>query len=102
MISYPNINPVALDLGFAQVHWYGLMYLIGFMGSWWLGVKRAAYSDSDWNNEQVSDVIFYGALGVILGGRIGYILFYNFTAFKTKSPNSNKIFFINRNNIVFF
>ena len=81
MIEYPEINPVALDIGFAQVHWYGLMYLIGFVGAWWLGVKRAAYPDSDWNNEQVSDVIFYGALGVILGGRIGYILFYNFSVF---------------------
>lgn len=58
MISYPNINPVALDLGFAQIHWYGLMYLIGFVGSWWLGVKRAALPDSSWNNDQVSDVIF--------------------------------------------
>jgi len=81
MISYPNINPVALDLGAVQIHWYGLMYLIGFTGAWWLGIKRAAHPDSNWNNDQVSDVIFYGALGVILGGRIGYILFYNFSAF---------------------
>ena len=81
MIEYPQIDPVALDLGFAQIHWYGLMYLIGFLGSWWLGVKRAAQPDSSWNKDQVSDVIFYGALGVILGGRIGYILFYNFSVF---------------------
>ena len=81
MISYPNIDPVAVDLGFAKVHWYGLMYLLGFAGAWWLGVKRAAVADSGWNKDQVSDLIFYGALGVILGGRIGYILFYNFSAF---------------------
>ncbi len=81
MITYPEINPVAIDLGFVKVHWYGLMYLIGFAGAWWLGVRRAALDNSGWNNEQVSDVIFYGALGVILGGRIGYVLFYNFSAF---------------------
>ena len=81
MISYPNIDPVAVDLGFAKVHWYGLMYLLGFAGAWWLGVKRSAVADSGWNKDQVSDLIFYGALGVILGGRIGYILFYNFSAF---------------------
>ncbi|MDH5766271.1 MAG: prolipoprotein diacylglyceryl transferase [Gammaproteobacteria bacterium] len=81
MINYPEINPVAIDLGFAKVHWYGLMYLIGFLGSWWLGVVRAKQPDSDWNKDQVADVIFYGALGVILGGRIGYILFYNFSSF---------------------
>jgi len=81
MITYPEINPVAIDLGFAKVHWYGLMYLVGFLGSWWLGVIRAKQPDSEWNKDQVADVIFYGALGVILGGRIGYILFYNFAAF---------------------
>ena len=81
MINYPDINPVAIDLGAVKVHWYGLMYLIGFTGSWWLGVVRSRQPGSDWNKDQVSDVIFYGALGVILGGRIGYILFYNFSAF---------------------
>ncbi|MCW9015245.1 MAG: prolipoprotein diacylglyceryl transferase [Gammaproteobacteria bacterium] len=81
MISYPDIDPVAIDVGFAKVHWYGLMYLIGFAGSWWLGIKRAALPNSLWNKDQVADVIFYGALGVVLGGRIGYILFYNFAAF---------------------
>lgn len=81
MITYPEINPVAIDLGFAKIHWYGLMYLIGFLGSWWLGMVRAKLPGSEWNRDQVADVIFYGALGVILGGRIGYILFYNFSAF---------------------
>lgn len=81
MITYPDINPVALDLGFAKIHWYGLMYLIGFLGAWWLGNARCKMPGSSWDKEQVSDVIFYGALGVVLGGRIGYILFYNFSAF---------------------
>jgi phosphatidylglycerol:prolipoprotein diacylglycerol transferase len=85
MISYPDINPVAVDLGFAKIHWYGLMYLVGFVGAWWLGTLRAKQPDSGWHKDQVADLIFYGALGVILGGRIGYILFYNFSAF-TENP----------------
>lgn len=81
MLTYPEINPVAVDLGFAKIHWYGLMYLIGFAAVWWLGSIRARQANSGWTKEQVSDVIFYGALGVILGGRIGYVLFYNLSEF---------------------
>ncbi len=81
MIEYPNLNPVALDFGAVKVHWYGLMYLFAFLSAWWLGNVRAKAADSGWNKQHVSDVIFYGALGVILGGRIGYILFYNFDKF---------------------
>lgn len=80
MFTYPDIDPVALDLGFVQIHWYGLMYLIAFVLAWWLGKKRAEKPGSGWTAEQVSDMIFYGALGVVLGGRIGYMLFYNFPA----------------------
>lgn len=81
MLTYPSINPVAVDLGFAKVHWYGLMYLIGFAGSWWLGVLRASKQNSGWKKDEVADLIFYGALGVIIGGRVGYVLFYNFPVF---------------------
>jgi len=81
MILYPEIDPVALDLGLIKVHWYGLMYLFGFIGALLLGNYRAKQKNSNWNKQQVSDVIFYGALGVILGGRIGYIVFYNFDLF---------------------
>lgn len=78
MFTYPNINPVAFSLGPLQVHWYGLMYLIGFMAAWLLGCWRAKHYKLDWTTDQISDLIFYGALGTILGGRIGYMLFYNF------------------------
>lgn len=76
-----NIDPVAVNLGPLQIHWYGLMYLLGFASAWWLGVQRARRTDSGWTEEQVSDLIFWGAIGVILGGRLGYVLFYNFGQF---------------------
>lgn len=81
MLSYPEIDPVAISLGPLQVHWYGLMYLIGFAGAYWLANYRARQPGSGWTKEQVSDLIFYGAMGVILGGRCGYVLFYNFDRF---------------------
>lgn len=77
MLDYPTINPVALTLGPLKVHWYGLMYVIGFLSAWWLGVLRSRRPDSVLTTEQVSDLIFYAALGVILGGRIGYMLIYD-------------------------
>ena len=81
MLTFPNIDPVAIQLGPIAIHWYGLMYLGGFTGGYFLCAKRAAKPNSGWNQNQVSDMIFYGAMGVILGARIGYILFYNFAAF---------------------
>lgn len=81
MLTYPEISPVAVSLGPVAIHWYGLMYLIGFIAVWWLGRLRARKPDSGWNPDEISDLLFYGALGVILGGRIGYIIFYNFDLF---------------------
>ncbi len=76
MWTYPTIDPVALDLGFAQIHWYGIMYLLGFLGFLLLGSQESKKS-KHWNKDLVSDFLFYGALGVIIGGRLGYILFYD-------------------------
>lgn len=81
MLTYPDINPVAIQIGSLKVHWYGIMYLIGFAAAWWLGVRRARQPGSPWKPEQISDLIFYGALGAVLGGRIGYTLFYAGDAF---------------------
>lgn len=75
---YPDIDPVALSLGPLKIHWYGIMYLVGFVGGWWLGRLRAARPGSGWTAQQIDDLLFYIALGVILGGRLGYILFYGF------------------------
>lgn len=73
----PNIDPVAISIGPLKIHWYGLMYLVGFVGGWALGRYRAGRPGSGWRREEVGDILFYIALGVILGGRIGYVLFYN-------------------------
>lgn len=78
MLVHPNFDPVALALGPVKIHWYGIMYLLGFAGFYWLGCRRGRYPWlSFWTPERVSDVLFYGVLGVILGGRIGYTFFYN-------------------------
>jgi phosphatidylglycerol:prolipoprotein diacylglycerol transferase len=78
MIRYPDIDPVALELGPLAIRWYGLMYIVGFAIAWALARHRAKRPGSGWTPEQVDDLIFYCALGVIVGGRIGSILFYNF------------------------
>jgi phosphatidylglycerol:prolipoprotein diacylglycerol transferase len=78
MMTYTSIDPVALDLGILQVRWYGLMYLIGFIGGWYYGVRRAADQWRGWHRDQVGDLLFYIAMGVIIGGRFGYIAFYDF------------------------
>jgi phosphatidylglycerol:prolipoprotein diacylglycerol transferase len=74
----PNIDPVAISLGPVKIHWYGIMYVLGFLALWWLSVRRARQPGSGWKPEEIGDLVFYGAIGVILGGRIGYVLFYNF------------------------
>lgn len=81
MLQHPNIDPIAIHLGPIAVHWYGLAYLAAFMSAWLLARHRAKRADSPVTAKQVEDVIFYGALGVILGGRFGYVLFYNFAKF---------------------
>ena len=77
---YPTINPIALDLGFAQIYWYGLMYLLAFVTAYLLANYRAKQARG-WNSQQIEDLIFYGAIGVIVGGRLGYMLFYNLPNF---------------------
>ncbi|MCW5588978.1 MAG: prolipoprotein diacylglyceryl transferase [Legionellales bacterium] len=81
MLMYPQINPVALQIGEFKIHWYGIMYLIGFLGAWLLCLPAYRRERLGLSTEQVGDLIFYGALGVVLGGRIGYMLFYDFTQF---------------------
>jgi phosphatidylglycerol:prolipoprotein diacylglycerol transferase len=74
---FVDINPIALSLGPVQVHWYGIMYLVGFAVAWWLGQQRRAAGRLAVTADQFSDLAFYAMLGVILGGRIGYMVFYD-------------------------
>ena len=76
MLVYPEINRIAFSIGPLDVHWYGLTYLAGFVLSYIAGRHRAKRADAPIKPAQVEDLIFYGAMGVILGGRIGYLLFY--------------------------
>ncbi len=76
-MKYPDIDPIAFHLGPLAVHWYGLMYLVGFLAAWWLGRVRARDPRRGWDPGEIDDLIFYAALGVVIGGRLGYALFYN-------------------------
>ncbi|OGT35533.1 MAG: prolipoprotein diacylglyceryl transferase [Gammaproteobacteria bacterium RIFCSPHIGHO2_12_FULL_37_14] len=78
MLTYPSIDPVAFHLGTWPVYWYGLMYLIGFFAGWGLLAWRLRMSSQPLlTQEQLSDMVFYAALGAIIGGRLGYVLFYD-------------------------
>ena len=79
-MKYIVIDPVIFDLGFVKIYWYGVMYLLAFLAAYLLAKYRAK-SSQKWNERQVDDLIFYGALGAVLGGRLGYLIFYNFTIF---------------------
>ena len=81
MLTYPEIDPVLFEIGFLKIRWYGLMYVIGFVLGWWLARSRCKRPDSPISEHQVDDLIFYAMLGVIVGGRLGYVLFYGFDEF---------------------
>lgn len=77
MFTHPQFDPVALQIGPLGIHWYGLMYLIGFLSVLWLGKYRARQQPvTGWKSTEIDDILFYGALGVIIGGRLGYVVFY--------------------------
>ena len=80
-MQYPSIDPVALSLGPLQIHWYGLMYVFAFAAGWLLGRWRASRPWSGWSAAQVDDYLTFVMLGVILGGRLGYVLFYDLSAY---------------------
>lgn len=82
MMLYPAIDPVALSIGPLQVHWYGLMYLFGFVGAYLLGLYRIKYKEAPLTAPQLNDFIFvWMVLGVVLGGRVGYVLLYQWARF---------------------
>ena len=80
MLIHPQFDPVAVSIGPLAVRWYGLMYLLAFVQFWWLGKHRiqtqAQLAKAGWTVQQLDDLLFYGVLGVVLGGRLGQVLFY--------------------------
>jgi len=81
MLVHPQFNPVALQIGPVAIHWYGITYLVAFGLFLWLAslrVKQAQFADRGWTRRDVEDLLFFGVLGVVVGGRLGYVLFYVF------------------------
>jgi phosphatidylglycerol:prolipoprotein diacylglycerol transferase len=78
-LVFPNIDPVIFSIGPLSVRWYGLMYLLGFMAAYWLANKRLG--NTKWSKEELGDLLFWGFVGVIIGGRLGYVLFYQWELF---------------------
>jgi len=80
VLVHPQFNPVALSIGPLSIHWYGVMYLLAFLQFWWLGRQRilapSPLTGQGWTVAQLDDLLFYGVLGVIVGGRLGQVLFY--------------------------
>lgn len=78
MLTHPDFDPVAFELGPLAVHWYGIMYLLGFAAGWYIAMRRSRNKICPVRPAQVEDLLLFVALGVVLGGRIGYVFFYQF------------------------
>jgi phosphatidylglycerol:prolipoprotein diacylglycerol transferase len=79
MLIHPQFDPIAVSLGPLQVHWYGLTYLVAFTGAYLLASYRTTqepFATLGWTRQMVEDLLFFAVLGVVLGGRLGYVLFY--------------------------
>ena len=77
MLIHPQFDPVVLSIGPLKVHWYGLMYLLAFLQFWWLGkVRMNMRPELNMTGKGLDDLMFFGVLGVIIGGRLGQVLFY--------------------------
>lgn len=91
MLIHPDFNPVLLKIGPVQIHWYGVMYLVAFGLAWALGQWRAKNSRGLWSKDGVNDLIFYCVVGVIIGGRLGYMLFYSLPSLLADPMSSLKV-----------
>ena len=98
MLTYPNIDPVALELGFIKIHWYGISYLVGIVAGWFLLRRRGGLPRWSISSEQLADLVFYAVLGVIIGGRLGSVLFYHLDDYL---QNPLEIFYIQRGGMSF-
>ena len=77
MLEFPNINPVAVDLGVIKIRWYALSYIVGILLSWFLILKIIKIKKIDLNSKEISDLVSNCMIGIIIGGRLGYVFFYN-------------------------
>ena len=91
MLIHPQFNPVALQLGPLAIRWYALSYIVAFALFIWLGRRRIKQGNTVFTKEMLDDLLTYGVLGVILGGRIGYILFYNLGEYLAHPLNMLKV-----------
>jgi len=97
MIVYPHMNPIAISIGPVfgigplRVHWYGIMYLIGFTAAWTLARYRSRRPGSTWSGLDIDDLIFNIAVGVIVGGRVGWCIFYGHDVIAENWLNAFKI-----------
>ena len=80
-MTYPNIDPIALELGPLEIRWYGLAYAIGILAGWYLGQLRAGRGHAPISKDQVTDIVLYVSVAAIVGGRFGFVLFYNTSYF---------------------
>lgn len=80
-MAFPQFDPVLFSIGPVSLHWYGVMYLVGFVFAMWLAVKRANQPGSGWTKDEVENLLYMGFLGVFVGGRVGYVLLYAFSSF---------------------
>ena len=77
MLIHPHFDPIAVSIGPLSVRWYGLMYLLAFVQLIWLGRLRARrLPELGFTAQHLDDILFYGVLGVVIGGRLGQVLFY--------------------------
>jgi phosphatidylglycerol:prolipoprotein diacylglycerol transferase len=91
MIPYPNISPDIISIGPVHVRWYGVMYVLGFVASYFLIQKQERSKQIGLVGTTAQDLIFYLAIGVIAGGRLGYILFYEYNDFMPYIKNPLEI-----------
>lgn len=83
-LVHPNIDPIIVSIGPFDLRWYGLMYLVGFLFAWWWGNRQCQqphHAAQGWTEKRFSDLLFWGFMGVIVGGRVGYVIFYQFDHF---------------------
>ena len=81
-LNFPNLDPIALDLGFLAIRWYSLAYIFGILGAWFLLRKMSVFSKSVFTVLKIDDFLLWGMLGILVGGRLGYVLFYNLPYYK--------------------